>query len=244
MNGVMNTSNSPEAHALDGLLDFYAAAGVDCALEDDPVDRFLESTQAEALRAQRAQQVRSAPRIGSPHEGQSADPRRTAPSTLQRPSAPPQRPAAPASPAAGLAPAGQSAAQSLGTPPQSDDANEPTLHHLPDQPSRSFASLHGEEAIAAAKALAAAATTLTELRDALDQFSECGLSKTAKSLVFADGNPAAKIMFVGGSPEREEDIAGTPFVLVASSSSPTAAKRIKSQSIIFVWAAHWVCTQL
>lgn len=77
---------------------------------------------------------------------------------------------------------------------------------------RSLASLHGDEAIAAAKTLADSAETLSALRDAVAGFTDCGLRTTAKSLVFADGNPAAKIMFIGGAPEREEDIAGTPFV--------------------------------
>jgi DNA polymerase len=35
---------------------------------------------------------------------------------------------------------------------------------------------------------------------------------TAKRLVFADGNPQARVMFVGEAPGREEDLEGLPFV--------------------------------
>ena len=54
--------------------------------------------------------------------------------------------------------------------------------------------------------------TLEELRKALDAFEGCVLKGTAKQLVFADGNPKAKIVFVGEAPGRDEDIEGLPFV--------------------------------
>jgi DNA polymerase len=46
----------------------------------------------------------------------------------------------------------------------------------------------------------------------MDRFDGCGLRLTAKQLVFADGNPQARLMIVGEAPGREEDIAGRPFV--------------------------------
>lgn len=67
-------------------------------------------------------------------------------------------------------------------------------------------------AVRTAKEIAAAATTMDALREALLAFDGCGLKKTAKNLVFADGNPDARIMFVGEAPGREEDIQGKPFV--------------------------------
>ncbi len=63
-----------------------------------------------------------------------------------------------------------------------------------------------------AQEVAAAAQTLAELRDALAGFEGCALSTTATNLVFADGNPAAGLMFVGEGPGAEEDRAGLPFV--------------------------------
>ena len=55
-------------------------------------------------------------------------------------------------------------------------------------------------------------STLEELRTALDAFEGCALKGTATQLVFADGNPQAKVMFVGEAPGRDEDIEGLPFV--------------------------------
>jgi DNA polymerase len=39
-----------------------------------------------------------------------------------------------------------------------------------------------------------------------------GLAKTAKNLVFGDGNPAAEIVFIGEAPGKNEDEQGLPFV--------------------------------
>ena len=46
----------------------------------------------------------------------------------------------------------------------------------------------------------------------MENFDGCALKSTATRLVFADGNPQARIMFVGEAPGREEDIEGLPFV--------------------------------
>jgi DNA polymerase len=64
----------------------------------------------------------------------------------------------------------------------------------------------------AARTAASAATTLEELRAALDSFEGCGLRKTATQLVFSDGNPEGRVMLVGEAPGRDEDIQGRPFV--------------------------------
>jgi uracil-DNA glycosylase len=69
-----------------------------------------------------------------------------------------------------------------------------------------------DAAIMAARQGAAGARSLDELRDMLGRFEGCALRFTAKRLVFADGNPQARVMFVGEAPGREEDIAGLPFV--------------------------------
>jgi len=70
-------------------------------------------------------------------------------------------------------------------------------------------------AAASARDLAAAAKTLGELTEALAAFDGCALKKTATNLVFADGNPEARIMFVGEAPGADEDRAGKPFVGVS-----------------------------
>lgn len=66
--------------------------------------------------------------------------------------------------------------------------------------------------IASAQALAAAAQTLAELKAALESFDGCALKKSCQNTVFADGNPAARVMFIGEAPGAEEDRQGLPFV--------------------------------
>jgi len=66
-----------------------------------------------------------------------------------------------------------------------------------------------------ARELANAATTLEELVEALAAFDGCALKKTATNLVFGDGNPTARVMFVGEAPGADEDRAGKPFVGVS-----------------------------
>jgi uracil-DNA glycosylase len=67
-------------------------------------------------------------------------------------------------------------------------------------------------AVMAAREAAANAKDLDALRALLENFQGCGLRATATQLVFADGNPAARVMFVGEAPGYEEDISGKPFV--------------------------------
>jgi uracil-DNA glycosylase len=69
-----------------------------------------------------------------------------------------------------------------------------------------------EAAIASAREAARSAPTLEALRELLEKFDGCALKHTATRLVFADGNPQARIMFVGEAPGRDEDLEGLPFV--------------------------------
>jgi uracil-DNA glycosylase len=69
-----------------------------------------------------------------------------------------------------------------------------------------------EAAIASAREAARTAPSLEVLRGLLENFNGCALKSTATRLVFADGNPQSRIMFVGEAPGREEDIEGLPFV--------------------------------
>jgi uracil-DNA glycosylase family 4 len=69
-----------------------------------------------------------------------------------------------------------------------------------------------EAAIHSAREAARTAPTLEVLRELLEKFDGCALKSTATRLVFADGNPQARIMFVGEAPGREEDLEGLPFV--------------------------------
>jgi DNA polymerase len=69
-----------------------------------------------------------------------------------------------------------------------------------------------DAAVMAAREMARSAGNLDELRAILERFEGCALRATASRLVFADGNPAAPVMFVGEAPGRDEDLAGLPFV--------------------------------
>jgi uracil-DNA glycosylase family 4 len=69
-----------------------------------------------------------------------------------------------------------------------------------------------EAAVMAAREAAKSAGTLEELRALLDTFEGCALRATATRLVFADGNPQSRVMFVGEAPGYDEDISGKPFV--------------------------------
>jgi uracil-DNA glycosylase len=69
-----------------------------------------------------------------------------------------------------------------------------------------------EVAVMAARERASSAKTLDDLRALLENFRGCALHATATKLVFADGNPQGRVMFVGEAPGYEEDLSGRPFV--------------------------------
>jgi uracil-DNA glycosylase family 4 len=117
---------------------------------------------------------------------------------------PAMAPAAPRSPAAEIDRAGPAAAP-------------PRREILPrDLESRGRASNlpppSPDAAVMAAREAAKTAASLDELRAILDRFDGCALKATATRLVFADGNPQARVMFVGEAPGRDEDLEGLPFV--------------------------------
>jgi uracil-DNA glycosylase family 4 len=67
-------------------------------------------------------------------------------------------------------------------------------------------------AVADARSIAGACTSIAELEAALDQFDGCSLKETAIRLCFGDGNPASELMLIGEAPGAEEDRRGKPFV--------------------------------
>jgi uracil-DNA glycosylase len=62
------------------------------------------------------------------------------------------------------------------------------------------------------RALAEAAPDLETLRSAMANFEGCALKRSATQLVFADGVPGSRVMFVGEAPGGDEDRIGRPFV--------------------------------
>ena len=75
------------------------------------------------------------------------------------------------------------------------------LHEVIDQSSaffKTFATIPGE--------------TLSLIQEDLGECTRCKLHKTRNKIVFGDGNPKAKLMFVGEGPGADEDAQGLPFV--------------------------------
>jgi len=87
---------------------------------------------------------------------------------------------------------------------------KPALQLQPTAPPAATAS--PDAAIVSARTAAATAPTLEALRELMQGFEGCALRTTATRLVFADGNPQARVMLVGEAPGRDEDIEGLPFV--------------------------------
>jgi uracil-DNA glycosylase len=158
---------APDRAALVALLDFYVAAGVDCALDERPHDRFADDA-------------------ANP-DGATIPPVSVAP-------------------VAGVAPAG-------GVPPAAPRQPHPLLQRAPEQRTLVRPAVASpEEAASAAREQAKVAQSLEELEALLASFEGCGLRVTAKNLVFADGNPQGRLMFVGEAPGGDEDRIGKPFV--------------------------------
>jgi uracil-DNA glycosylase len=151
----MTITLTADLRAARELLAFYAEAGVDAALVDEPVNRFAD-------RAAAVVEPAAVPAASLP--------------------VPEARPAV----MVPTAPAGLADGPAAPPPP--------------------------EAAVMAAREAARSAASLEELRAILAGFEGCQLRITAKQLVFADGNPAARVMFVGEAPGREEDLEGLPFV--------------------------------
>ena len=67
------------------------------------------------------------------------------------------------------------------------------------------------QAVKEAKSLAVKAKTLSELKDILSKFEGCELYKTAKNLVFSDGDENSDVILIGEAPGASEDEQAIPF---------------------------------
>jgi DNA polymerase len=66
--------------------------------------------------------------------------------------------------------------------------------------------------IAAAVPVEERAAALQVIRDEIGDCTRCALHTGRHSIVFADGSPTARLMFVGEGPGADEDAQGLPFV--------------------------------
>jgi DNA polymerase len=106
-------------------------------------------------------------------------------------------------------------ADSVPTPssPTRQPVARPTTLSRPKPPDAPAKPATGKtDDVGAAMELAARCNSLDELRAALEGFHGLELRKLATRTVFADGNPASRIMLIGEAPGREEDRMGLPFV--------------------------------
>ena len=104
-------------------------------------------------------------------------------------------------------PSPKSAAQ-ISTLPQGEGNKRPSV--TPTSVLNPLAS--DNDHIGRAMEIAAGCQSLAELKAALKSFEGCSLKKSAINTVFADGNPDARILFIGEAPGFEEDKTGLPFV--------------------------------
>jgi len=79
-------------------------------------------------------------------------------------------------------------------------------------------AISARKSVAAPPEIAAAvpemdrAAALQMIRDEIGDCTRCALHKGRNKLVFADGDPNARLMFVGEGPGADEDAQGLPFV--------------------------------
>lgn len=98
------------------------------------------------------------------------------------------------------------AAVAVPSPSANSQPARPAASASPGQP------LAPSEGARDAIAIARDANSIEDLRERLETFEGCALKFTATNTVFADGDPASDIMFIGEAPGVDEDRQGLPFV--------------------------------
>jgi DNA polymerase len=92
-------------------------------------------------------------------------------------------------------------------------AREPFRIEPPPTKAKPKAKLQpADDAVNTARALAAGASTIAELRAAVDKFDGCALKVTARNTVFSDGADDAPVLVLGEAPGKDEDEQAKPFV--------------------------------
>jgi DNA polymerase len=105
--------------------------------------------------------------------------------------------------------------QNLSAPeaaPETREAASQPLFPQEDQPIPPRKPLPTPPEIAAAVPPAGRAAALQLIRDEIGDCTRCPLHTGRNKLVFGDGDPAARLMFVGEGPGADEDAQGLPFV--------------------------------
>ena len=95
---------------------------------------------------------------------------------------------------------------------QAQPINMPIPDTLEDQPIPPRTSFPEPPGVGAAVAPAEREKALRILREEIGDCTRCALHTGRNKLVFADGDPNARLMFVGEGPGADEDAQGLPFV--------------------------------
>jgi DNA polymerase len=93
-----------------------------------------------------------------------------------------------------------------------EPASDPQNDSLEDQPIPPRKPIPAAPAIATAVPTADRAAALQLIRDEIGECTRCPLHAGRNKIVFGDGSPAARLMFVGEGPGADEDAQGLPFV--------------------------------
>ena len=91
-----------------------------------------------------------------------------------------------------------------------DAVSEPILYEEPTiSPRKAF---NAPPEVTAAVPAADRASALQLIREDIGDCTRCALHKGRNKIVFGDGSPTARLMFVGEGPGADEDAQGIPFV--------------------------------
>jgi DNA polymerase len=93
-----------------------------------------------------------------------------------------------------------------------EPASAPRTYPMEDQPIPPRKPFPAAPEITAAVPTADRAAALQLIRDEIGDCTRCPLHKGRNKLVFGDGSPTARLMFVGEGPGADEDVQGLPFV--------------------------------
>jgi DNA polymerase len=63
-----------------------------------------------------------------------------------------------------------------------------------------------------AKSLAGGSPSLDTLEEEMASCARCELHSTRTNIVYGEGSPSSRLMFIGEGPGRDEDLSGRPFV--------------------------------
>jgi uracil-DNA glycosylase family 4 len=102
----------------------------------------------------------------------------------------------------------------MGAPHLASEMWEGSAHPQPnqEQPIPPRKSITAPPAISELVAPAGRAAALQIIRDEIGDCTRCALHTGRNKLVFGDGSPNARLMFVGEGPGADEDAQGIPFV--------------------------------